>query len=300
MNTNSSSPSLPDAVERVARSVLGVVGRRHRGAGIHWRENVVVASASIAWRSTRVSLVLPDGEQVQGEVRGADGGTDIAAIAFESGALPAIDRSEAATPRVGDFVFAVGRDPSVAVQASFGHIGSVAGPWRTWRGGSIDALIRLDGGLYEGFQGAPVANAAGTVLGIASSAFSRSHAVVIPVATIDATLEQLMAHGRVQHGFIGLALQPARTQFEGNGIDGLLVSSVAEGGPAARAGLQVGDVIVEFADQPATRLETIRDALKVGARIGVVVLRGGQQHRLVIEVAPRPTPNCGRGACSTS
>ncbi|MGI9023993.1 MAG: hypothetical protein ACR2GP_00110 [Burkholderiaceae bacterium] len=109
MNTSSSSPSLPDAVERVARSVLGVVGRRHRGAGIHWRENVVVASASIAWRSSRVSLVLPDGEQVQGEVRGADGGTDIAAIVFGSGAgssakpvaIPVIDRAEAATPRVG-------------------------------------------------------------------------------------------------------------------------------------------------------------------------------------------------------
>ncbi|MGI9024842.1 MAG: S1C family serine protease [Burkholderiaceae bacterium] len=204
---------------------------------------------------------------------------------------------------MGDFVFAVGRDPSVAVQASFGHIGSVAGRWRTWRGGEIDTLIRLDGGLYGGFEGAPVADAMGAVLGIASNAFSRGHAVVIPAATIDTTLDQLMTHGRVQHGFIGLALQPARTQFEGNGVDGLLVSSVAEGGPAAQAGLQVGDVIVEFADHPATRLETIRDALQVGARIGVVVLRGGQKHSLVIEVAPRPdsrpNPSYGRGACAT-
>ncbi len=233
-------------------------------------------------------------------MRGADGGTDIAAIVFESGSLTLIDHAETATPRVGDFVFAVGRDPSVAVHASFGHIGSVAGPWRTWRGGNIDALIRLDGDLSGGFQGAPVATATGTLLGIASSAFSRGHAVVVPVTTIDATLDQLMAHGRVQHGFIGLALQPARAQFEGNGIDGLLVSSVAEGGPGAQAGLQVGDVIVEFADQPATRLEAIRDALQVGSRIGVVVLRGGQKHSLAIEVAPRPSPHCGRGACATS
>lgn len=292
-----SSSSLPDAIERVAASVVGIVTRRSSSAGVLWRENVLIGSASALWRASRVSLVLPNGEQVQGEVRGIDGGTDLAAISLVSGAMPVVGRAAGKAPRVGDFVFAVGRDSSDAVQASFGHIGSVAGRWRTWRGGSIDALIRLDGGLYAGFEGAPVADASGQVIGIASSAFSRRHAVVIPASTIDGALDDLLAHGRIQYGYVGVALQPARTTLDGKVLDGLLVSSVAEDGPAAKAGLLVGDVMIEVAGHAVASLDDLRDSLTVGATLEAIVVRGGQRHAVSLVVAPRPrselNPRCG-------
>src|SRR5205085_10368578 len=143
-------------------------------------------------RSYTVSLVLPDGEQVPGEVRGVDGGTDLAAVTLAGGALPVAERAASAAPRVGDFVFAVGRKPSGLTQASFGHVGAAAGEWRTWRGGRVERLVQLDGGLYPGFDGAPVADASGQVLGLASSAVSRHRGVVLPVATIDRPLDQLL------------------------------------------------------------------------------------------------------------
>jgi serine protease Do len=292
MNTLTSPSHLPDAVERLAASVVGLATRRHGGSGVVWRNGIVVASASSLWRASTVSLVLPNGEHAQGEVRGVDAGTDLAAVACTSDAMPVAERAAAAGPRVGDFVFAVGREPSGLTQASFGHVGSVAGEWRTWRGGRVDRLIRLDGGLYPGLDGAPVADAAGQVLGIASSAFSRYHGVVLPVATIDRVLDQLLAHGHVRQGYIGIAAQPVRATLDGTTVDGLLVSSVADDGPAARAGLRVADVIVKVGGEPVGSLDALRELLQVGARVRVLVARGGRAHELSLEVAQRPGAHC--------
>src|SRR5450755_2755015 len=289
MNSPTPSKSLPDSVERLAASVVGLTARRHSGSGVVWRNGVVVTNASVLWRASSVSLVLPDGEQVQGEVRGFDGGTDLAAVTFESGSIPVAERTSAASLRIGDFVFALGRDTSGLTQASFGHVGSVAGEWRTWRGGRVDRLIRLDGGLYPGFSGAPVADASGKVVGVASNALSRHHGVVLPVATVDRVLDQLLAHGRLQQGYLGIAAQTVRATLDGTAVDGLLVSSVADEGPAARAGLLVSDVIVKVGGEPTGSPDALRDLLQVGAQVRVLVSRGGKGHEISLVVAPRPT-----------
>src|SRR6185369_18000959 len=118
MNSPASPSNLPDAVERLAASVVGLATRRHGSSGVLWRSGVVVGSASALWRATSVSMVLPDGEQVQGELRGVDGATDLAAVTFASGAMPIAERAASASARIGDFVFAVGRKPSGLTQAS--------------------------------------------------------------------------------------------------------------------------------------------------------------------------------------
>ena len=261
MNSPVPSSSLPNSVEHLAASVVGLATRRTSGSGVVWRSGVVVTNASVLWRASRLSLVLPDGEQVPGEVRGLDGGTDLAAVTFAGGSIPVAERASAASPRVGDFVFAVGRDTSGLTQASFGHVGLVGGEWRTWRGGRVDSLIRLDGGLYPGFAGAPLADATGQVIGVASNAHYRHHGVALPVATVDRVLDQLLAHGHVQQGYLGIAVQAVHAELDGTAVDGLLISSVADGGPASRAGLQVGDVIVKVGGEPVGSLSALRNLL---------------------------------------
>jgi len=293
MNSSNPSATLPDSVERLAASVVGLSSPRFSGSGVLWRDGVVVTSASVLWRASSVSLMLPNGEQVPGEVRGVDRGTDLAAVSFAGGSVTVAEHADGAAPRIGEFVFAVGRSPSGLTQASFGHVGSVAGEWRTWRGGRVDRLIRLDGGLYPGLSGAPVADASGRVIGIASSALSRHHGVVLPVVTVDRVLEQLLVHGRVRQGYLGIAAQPVRATLDGAAVDGLLVSSVAEDGPAARAGLRVSDVIVKIGTEPAGSLEGLRDQLQVGAQVRVLISRGGTGHELTLEVGQRPASRCG-------
>jgi serine protease Do len=296
MNPEPEPVQLADAVERVAASVVGLPTRRMHSAGVLWRAGVVVASASALWRSHRVPVVLPDGEQVDGTVRGIDPATDLAVVAFTDtrSATPVVhDGDAAAAARVGDVVFAVGREPSGHVQASFGHIGAVAGPWRTWRGGQLDQLIRLDGGLYPGLLGAAVADAGGRVLGLASAAFSRHHGVVVPRATIERVIEPLLSHGRVARGYLGIAAQPVRAQRDGASVDGLLVTSVADDSPAARAGLLVGDVIVTLAGEAAGSLERVRERLQVGAQIELGIARGGRAQALTLHVTERPHTRCG-------
>ena len=290
--------TLPDAVERLAASVVGLSMRRGAASGVVWTPGVVVTTASALWRAHRLEVVLPDGEPVTGEIRGIDPSTDLAAITFEGGAVPSAERAAAAEPRVGDFVFAVGREPSGRVQASFGHVGAAGGEWRTWRGGRVERLVRLDGGLYPGLAGAPVADASGLVLGVASPALSRHHGVVLPVPTIERVLAQLLAHGRVQRGYLGIAAQPVRASIDGRAIEGLLVSSVADDGPAAIARLLVGDVIVSAGGQTVASVEALRDLLgaeQVGARLRLKVARGGQAMELSLDVAERPGRSCGHG-----
>ncbi len=299
---NAPSPSLPaaalpsvaDAVERVAASVVGIALRRGAAAGVVWRPGVVVTSASAMWRTRSVQLVLPGAEPVEGTLRGIDAGTDLAAIAFEGAAVPAVERAAAAAPRAGDFVFAVGREPSGLVQASFGHVGAAAGEWRSWRGGRVERLIRLDGGLYPGLAGAAVADASGQCIGIASPAFSRLHGVVLPVATVDRVLTALLTHGRVPQGYLGIAALPVRATLDGAGTDGLLVSSVAEGSPAAQAGLLVGDVLVSAGGQAVASIEALRACLaeQIGGRLRLQVARGGQAQELLLDVAERPPSAC--------
>lgn len=295
--------SLPDAVERLGNCVVGIVHRRHgHASGVVWQHGTVVTSASAVWRQRRVAVVLPGGETAEATVRGVDGATDLAALTLEGAAavptfpaLPVVERAADAAPRVGEAVFAVGREPSGLVQASFGHVGAAGGEWRSWRGGRIDRLIRLDGGLYPGLVGAPVGDARGLCLGIASPAFSRHHGVVLPASTIDRVLAALLAHGRVPQGYLGIAAQPVRTTAGGQATSGLLVSSVAEDGPAAAGGLLVGDVILSAGGRPVPGIEALRALLggeTVGGELRLQVLRGGQPVELSLAVVERPTSGC--------
>lgn len=311
MNATAPNPSpadanLPDAVARVAGAVAAVVTRRHAFAGVLWRPGWVVTSAAALWRAPRVQLVLPSGEAVAGRLQGADPGTDLALLevgatdagpAAGSAASAVLPPAGAAAdlPRVGDFVFAAGREPEGGVHASFGHVGAVGGAWRSWRGGRFDRLIRLDGGLYPGLAGAAVATRAGQVLGIASPAFHRHHGVVVPAATVERVLDALLAHGRVPRPHLGIAVQPVRATLDGAPADGLLVSSVAGDSPAAAGGVLVGDVVVEAGGRATRDPEALRATIAdtaPGGSLSLTLARAGQRVTLSVTVAEQPRSGC--------
>jgi S1-C subfamily serine protease len=210
--------------------------------------------------------------------------------------LPVAERRLEPASRVGDFVFAVARDAAGMVHASFGHVGAVAGAWRSWRGGAIDRLVRLDGGLHPGQMGAPVCDPRGQVIGLGSAALARHHGVVVPASTIDRTVDALLAHGRVRRGHLGIAAQPValspsmQTEAGLPSDTGLLVSGVGEDSAAARGGVLVGDILVSVGGRPVADIEALRDLLtgdQIGSRLRVVLLRGGTRQEATVEVDER-------------
>lgn len=292
-STPTPAPSMADLVERVAASVVGLATRRRgAAAGVVWRPGVIVTAASALGHADRVTWVRANGDSAVATVRGIDPSTDLAVIEADTGDLPAADRRLQPPVRVGDAVFAVGRESSGTVHASFGRIGAAGGAWRTWRGGTVDALLRLDGGLFPGLAGAAVGDADGRIVGIASPALARHHGVVLPPATIDRISERLLAHGHVAQGYLGIAAQPVSLPEERRG---LLVAGMADDGPAAKAGVLVGDVIIGAGGQALPDVETLRDLLAAqpaGARVRLQMSRGGQPLELGIEIAERPRGRC--------
>jgi S1-C subfamily serine protease len=299
---NQASEGLADAVEQVAQSVVGIHASRHGSAtGVLWRSGVVVTVAHAIRRDDGIRITLPDGSRRDAELAGLDASTDLAALKLEGEWPHVADIGDAASVRTGHFVFAVARDTQGQSSASFGIVGATGGEWRTWRGGHIDRLIRLDGRLYSGFGGGPIADAQGQVIGIGSYALARHFGIVIPSSTVSRISEQLLASGRIAHGYLGVGARPvalpeALSRKLGlESPDGLIVLSLAPQGPAEQAGLLVGDILTELAGRPLHDIDDLHAALggeRIGERVRVGLVRGGERIESAITLGERPRSRC--------
>ena len=170
------SERIADLVENLGRHVIAVhVGRHESVTGLIWRAGTVVTVAHALPRASDISLTLPDGASVKAQLAGADGSTDLAVLRIDEEKLEPVREVDDAAVRTGNWVLAVARGGHGDLAVDHGLIGRVGPAWQTWRGGRIDRLIRLDGGLGAGFSGAPVADARGKVIGIGTSALARAH-----------------------------------------------------------------------------------------------------------------------------
>jgi len=288
MNSHDTSPlhahseALAAVVERVGASAVAVLGRREAVAsGVCWRPGLVVTAAH-AFRRTpaAATLVAAGGRSVDAALVGIDSSTDIALFRLvDERAVAAASSGDAAALKAGHTVIAVGRSGDGDTVASQGIVNRAGGPWQTWLGGHVDRLIRLDGGVYDGLSGGPVADTRGAVVGVATAALSRSYGIVVPTATVDRVVDALLAHGRVARAWLGIGAQsvPLPPPTSALAAVGLLVTSLVGGGPAQKAGLMVGDILFSAAGRAAADLRELRDALAthIGQSVTLGVLRGG-------------------------
>jgi S1-C subfamily serine protease len=285
------SDSLAAVVDRTAPAALAVVGRHRRAIATAtvWRDGALAITAAHALRHcpATVSLVGEGGRRVDAAVVGSDASTDLALLRLADTAAPAVAAGDTAALRAGHLVIAVGRSGEGDAVASWGLVNRASGPWQTWLGGDIDRLIRLDGGVYEGLSGAPVADASGAVIGLATSALSRSCGIVLPTATVNRVVDQLLAHGPVARGFLGVGAQPAALP---DGQAGLLITALMPDGAASRAGLMVGDLIVRIGGAPTGTLQAMRAALagRAGQTVDVDLVRGGAPTTMPVVVGDGP------------
>src|SRR5439155_13669507 len=157
-----------------------------------------------------------------------------------------------------------------------GIISACSGEWRTWRGGRLDNYLRLDLTLYPGSDGGAVVNTAGETIGIATSALSRIAGLAIPAATLDRVVDEILARGHVARGYLGVGLQPVELPDHHKG---LIVLTVEQGGPAARAGLMIGGMLVSLGGTAVGDTDDIQAVLEgraVGQAVEAGSLRGGE------------------------
>ena len=290
------SDELAGAVERAGRSTVAIHARRRiPSSGIVWRPGVIVAASHTIAREEDISLTLPDGRDAPAKFAGRDETTDIALLKTDAGLTP-VERADSGALRVGNLVLAVGR-PGQSVTASLGVLSAVGPEWRTWHGGRIDRFVRLDLAIYDGFSGGPLVEAGGRVLGLNTSGLARGMALTIPGSTLDHVADQILSGGRLTLGYLGLASQPVRLPaglrqaLHLGGEFGLVIVNVEPDGPADRAGVLLGDILVALDGSPVSEPTDVLAALgpdRVGRPISASLLRAGQPTDLTITVGSRP------------
>jgi len=288
------SNDLAAAVERAAGAVVAVHARpRLASTGVHWRPGVVVTADHTVRSDDDLRVTRPDGRTVPATLAGRDPATDLAVLRVADLAGPPAPLGDPARLRVGHVVLALGHGP----RASWGVVSTVGEAWRTWRGGEIDRLIRPDLTLYPGFSGGPLVDARGDVVGIVTSGLARHLELAVPATTVERVVEALLATGRVARGYLGVGLQPVslpetlRRAAPAAGEGGLVVVNVEPDGPAARAGILLGDVVVALDGRPVGDTDAVQAVVvgrPVGSAVTVALIRAGAPVQLSVAIGERP------------
>jgi S1-C subfamily serine protease len=290
------SQELANTVERAGSTVISVLeGGRVGVSGTAWREGIGVTVDHTIQSLEEVTVILPSGKEARAKVISRDPGTDIALLKLPPD-TPTASLADDSKARAGEIILSIGRRGIEGLSAAYGLVSAIGGPWRTSTGALVDRWLRLDLNPFPGFSGGPIINAGGEVLGIATSGSGRS-AAVIPTATVNRIVDQLLRHGRMVHGYIGIGVQPVAfpedaVQKLGIGSGrGLLITAIAPESAAAEAGLLLGDVIVAIEGKPlrsGANLQWIRDGENVGKSISLDVVRGGQLMKIGVTVRENP------------
>jgi len=278
-------------VGKVGKSVVAVDARpRFGSSGVFWRPGIVVTAEHTIRREEEIEIVLADGAKAPATVAGSDPGTDLAVLKVEghSGDAPALSQGD---PAVGNIALGISRSPDSGVNATMGIVSAVSGSWRTWRGGRLDRYIRLDLTMFPASSGGLVVNTSGEAIGIATSALSRIAGLAIPVSTVNRVVDEILSRGHVARGYLGVGLQPVELPDHHKG---LIVLSLEPEGPAAKAGILIGDVLISLGGAAVADTDDIQTALeghKVGEKIDASVVRGGANVTISIAIGERPRRN---------
>jgi S1-C subfamily serine protease len=291
------SNELAELVGKVDPHIVSIRARRHYpSSGVIWNSEVVVTASHTIERDEEISVSLADGTTAEATLVGRDPGADLAVLKVQTNSAlePINQTNETGT---GELALVVGRSPDSGVNASLGIISAKSGPWRTWRGGQLDAYIRLDARMFPHSSGGAVVNAQGQILGIATSALSRIAGVAIPASTVANVTQKLLQRGFIPRGYFGFAVQPVpiqeplkdKLQIPNEGA--LIVLTVETGAPADQAGILPGDIVTGIGDTSVGQIEDLQkfsDSNAIGTRVRMTVVRGGELKSLELTVGERP------------
>ena len=294
------SSEIAALAKSAAPSVVSIEDHGRTSSGFYWRPDTIATASDLlqAKAGRKVSVTTASQAAVEGTVIGHDPSTALALIRVAASG-PALPPAAGAAPALGEAVMAVGRNSYGAVCA-VGFIALAGGPWRSMRGGELSQRVWIDMRLSRQLEGGALLDAGGHLLGMAVSG-PRRRVVLIPAATIDRAGQELMTHGRIRRGYLGVSVQPvsvpakardgAQAPQPGAKERGLMILSLDTSGPAARAGLLQGDIMIAVGGQspesPRALAHLLR-ALPIGQAVGIDVIRSGSPIKINVTIGESP------------
>jgi putative serine protease PepD len=264
-----------------------------QGSGfVYDAEGHIITNQHVVSDASSVSVKLWNGKSYRAQVVGTDSSTDLAVLKIDAPAsqLFPLALGDSSKLVVGDSVVAIGSPFGLEETVTSGIVSALHREMQSPNGFAIDDSIQTDAAINHGNSGGPLLNAQGKVVGVTSQIESDSGGSVgvgfaIPSNTVRSIATQLISTGKAEHAFLGVLLRDSST-------GGAAIQSVRAGTPAAKAGLQSGDLIVKVDGKTISSASQLRGAInahKPGDAITVTYTRNGTTHTASVTLSTRPS-----------
>ncbi len=261
-------------------------------------EGYLLTNNHVVLNADQIVVALKDGRETLARVIGSDPETDLAVLKIDLKNLPAITIGRSDTLRIGDIALAIGNPFGVGQTTTMGIISA---PGRNQLGlNNYEDFIQTDAAINPGNSGGALVDANGNLTGINTAIFTKSGGsqgigFAIPINLAMEVMKSIIEHGQVIRGWLGIEVQPLTPDlaesFGLSGRPGIVVAGIFRDGPAQKAGLQLGDVILSIDGAPASdgrRSMNQVARIKPSDKISIQVMRNGKELKLTAEVGLRP------------
>lgn len=291
--------------ERVSPSVVRIQVETARGRGgsgsgfVFTPDGFIITNSHVVHGSASVKALTPDAGEFKAQLIGEDPDTDLAVLRIDAPGLRTVRLGDSRKIRVGQLVVAIGNPYGFQHTVTAGVVSALGRSLRSQSGRLIDDVIQTDAALNPGNSGGPLVNAAGEVIGVNTATILPAQGLcfAISVNTVQFIASSLIRHGVVRRSYIGVQAQTAPVNrviarhYDLKNSTGALVLAPEPGSPAAKAGLQEGDVIVALEGEPVEGVDVLHRLLseeRIGMSTRLAVLRGSRKIDVVLVPEVRP------------
>ena len=261
-------------------------------------DGFVLTNSHVVHDADEIAVTLADGREFSARLIGDDPDTDLAVIRLQGhfeGTLATVELGDSDSLQVGQLVVAIGNPYGFQATVTAGVVSAMARSFRANSGRLIDNVVQTDAALNPGNSGGPLMNSHGEVIGVNTAIIPTAQGIcfAIPVNTAKFVAARLIRDGRIRRSYIGVGGQNVtlnRMLVRFHHLDqrsGVLVQTIEKDSPAARSGLQDGDILVAFADHPVTTIDDLQRLLteeRAGIHAALTVLR--QDQKVTLEIVP--------------
>lgn len=294
---DSYSRTVAAVVDRVGPAVCAVVSRgRGMGSGVAISpDGLIVTNDHVVDGAAAPEVLFPDGRQFTAHVIGTDPDTDLALVKAHGSGLPAASLGDSAALRRGQIAVAIGNPLGFDSTVTAGVVSALGRSLTSRSGRPIEDVIQTDAALNPGNSGGALASSTGLVVGINTAMIRGAQGICFAVAsnTVQFVLSEILQHGAVRRAWLGVGVDRValpRRVADAAGLDmrsAVVLHSIVPDGPAAKAGLRAGDVLLALGDVPTSGPDVVLRTLtaaKIGSVVPLRVLRDGQI--VGVEVTP--------------